>query len=51
MPEIVRILVRIPKDVWEQMKVWAEEENRSLNGQIVYVLRRALQRRDEGIGD
>ncbi len=42
MVEVVRLLLRLPKDVWEELREWAAQEDRSLNSQIVHVLRRAL---------
>jgi len=35
-------LLRIDKDVLEAVQRWADDDLRSLNGQIEYVLRRAL---------
>jgi len=37
-------LLRIDPDVHEALQKWAEDEFRSLNGHIEYVLRRALDR-------
>jgi hypothetical protein len=36
-------LLRIDPAVLDALQVWADDELRSLNGQIEYVLRRALQ--------
>ena len=36
-------LLRIDPAVLEALQVWADDELRSLNGQIEFVLRRALQ--------
>jgi hypothetical protein len=36
-------LLRIDPAVLEALQLWADDELRSLNGQIEYVLRRALQ--------
>ncbi len=43
MGRVVKLLLRLPEDVWAGMKSWAEEEERSLNAQIIYILRRALK--------
>lgn len=43
MSQIARVLVRMPVELWEELKAWAEEEDRSLNGQIIHLLRRALK--------
>lgn len=40
---IVQFLLRMPEDVWAEMKEWAAEEERSLHAQIIYTLRRALR--------
>lgn len=42
MGNTVKFLLRVPRDVWEEMRRWADEENRSLNKQVVHVLRRAV---------
>jgi len=36
-------LLRIDRDVLEALQRWANDDLRSLNGQIEFVLRRALQ--------
>jgi hypothetical protein len=38
-------LLRIDPEVFDAMQRWAEEELRSVNGQIEYVLRQALAKR------
>jgi hypothetical protein len=38
-------LLRIEADLLQALQRWAEEELRSLNGQIEYVLREALAKR------
>lgn len=38
-------LLRLPPDLLAELKVWASQELRSLNGQIEYLLRDALKRR------
>jgi hypothetical protein len=38
-------LLRIDADLWAQVERWAQEELRSVNGQIEYVLRDAVNRR------
>ena len=40
-------LLRIDPDVLAAVQKWADEELRSLNGQIEYLLRQALQRRSK----
>jgi hypothetical protein len=36
-------LLRIDRDVLEAVQRWADDELRSLNGQIEFILRRALK--------
>ena len=38
-------LLRIPSDLWDELARWAKDDLRSLNAQIEYVLREAVQRR------
>lgn len=35
--------VRIPEDIWYDIKKIAEEEERSINSQIIYILRKFLE--------
>ena len=45
MPERKPYLLRIPSDLLDELARWAKDDLRSLNGQIEYVLREAIQRR------
>lgn len=38
-------LLRIPPALYEELRRWAEQEMRSVNGQIEWLLREALRRR------
>jgi hypothetical protein len=38
-------LLRIDEDLWNDLNEWAEQEFRSVNGQIELVLQRALEER------
>jgi hypothetical protein len=38
-------LIRLPPELLEELKAWAEQELRSLNAQIEFVLRQAVDRR------
>lgn len=39
-------LLRVDPELWKQIEAWAEEELRSVNGQVEYLLKQAiLQRR------
>jgi hypothetical protein len=41
-------LLRLDPSLWKELEAWAQEELRSVNGQIEYVLRRAIQKRRRG---
>jgi hypothetical protein len=38
-------LLRIPESMLEELRRWAEQEMRSVNGQVEFLLREALQKR------
>jgi hypothetical protein len=38
-------LLRIPPDLWAELEKWAGAELRSVNGQIEYLLRQAVEKR------
>jgi hypothetical protein len=38
-------LLRLPPELWKELEKWAADELRSVNGQIEYVLRQAVNRR------
>ena len=38
-------LLRIPPDLWKELEKWAAAELRSVNGQIEYLLRQAVENR------
>jgi len=44
MAEKKAFLLRIPPDLWDDLNRWSTQELRSVNAQIEYVLRQALQR-------
>jgi hypothetical protein len=41
-------LLRIDPDLWEELNRWAAAELRSANGQIEFILRRAVDERRKG---
>ena len=45
MAERKKFLLRIPPDLWEELNRWAAQELRSVNGQIEFVLKRAVDER------
>ena len=38
-------LLRIDQELWKELERWAQEDLRSVNGQIEYLLKQAVQRR------
>lgn len=45
MTERKPFLLRVPDELLVELRAWAEQEMRSLNGQIEWILREALKRR------
>jgi len=45
MAERKSFLLRIDGDLWAQLEAWAQDELRSVNGQIEYLLREAVKKR------
>jgi hypothetical protein len=41
-------LLRINEDLWNELNTWAEQDFRSLNGQIELILQRAVEERRRG---
>jgi len=44
-------LLRIPPDLWNELERWAAGELRSVNGQIEYLLRQAVEKRKRAVED
>lgn len=38
-------LLRIDPELWSELETWAADELRSVNGQVEYLLRQAMQKR------
>lgn len=45
MAERKSFLMRIDPALWAELEAWAQDELRSVNGQIEYLLRQAVHRR------
>jgi hypothetical protein len=41
-------LLRIDPELWASLEAWAQDELRSMNGQIEYLLRQAVQKLSPG---
>jgi hypothetical protein len=50
MAERKPFLLRIDPALWADLESWAQDELRSVNGQIEYLLRQAVQKRKGGAG-
>jgi len=50
MAERKSFLMRIDPALWAELEAWAQDELRSVNGQIEYLLRQAVQKRKGGTG-
>jgi hypothetical protein len=48
MAERKAFLLRIDADLWAEVEAWAQADLRSVNGQIEYLLREAVQKRKGG---
>ncbi|MFN0244078.1 MAG: ribbon-helix-helix domain-containing protein [Planctomycetota bacterium] len=44
-PERKPFLLRLPPELMEELRVWANQDLRSLNGHIEFLLRRAVEER------
>ncbi len=45
MEERKPFLLRINPDLWRELEAWAQDELRSVNGQIEYLLKQAVRQR------
>lgn len=43
-----QILLRLSPSLWQELVAWSEEDFRSLNGQIEYLLTECVKRRKKG---
>lgn len=48
MAERKSFLLRIDPALWAELEAWAQDELRSVNGQIEYVLKQAVMKRKGG---
>ena len=47
MNKIVKIVFRLPEDLHAEIRKWAQEENRSINGQVIQLLWQAVRKHNE----
>lgn len=45
MPRRKSFLLRMSPDLWKDLEAWAQQELRSVNGQVEFILREAVRRR------
>ncbi len=45
-----QILLRIAPSLWKELAAWAEDDFRSINGQIEYLLTECVRKRKKGGG-
>lgn len=43
-----QVPLRLNKDLWEDIAAWAEDDFRSINGQIEYLLHECVKNRKKG---
>jgi hypothetical protein len=43
-------LLRVPPDLWKEIEKWASDDLRSVNAQIEFILRQAVNRRKHSSG-
>ena len=43
-----QLLLRISSSLWRELAAWAEDDFRSINGQIEYLLTECVRRRKKG---
>lgn len=39
--------IRVPKDIWEKLKIIADKEQRSMNSQIVYLIQKCVEEQEK----
>ena len=44
-------LLRIDPELWRELEAWAQQDMRSVNGQIEFILRQAVTKRKRGRDD
>lgn len=46
-----QVLLRLSSSLWNELAVWAEDDFRSINGQIEYLLHESVKQRKKGKKD
>jgi hypothetical protein len=50
MDEKKSFLLRINPELWKEIEAWAQDELRSVNGQVEYLLKQAVTKRKRTVG-
>lgn len=45
MPERKKFLLRVDQKLWSEIEAWAQQELRSVNSQIEFILRESIRQR------
>ncbi|MFA6707057.1 MAG: Arc family DNA-binding protein [Sphaerochaetaceae bacterium] len=46
-----QILLRLSASLWQELASWAQDDFRSINGQIEFLLTECVRKRKKNIGD
>ena len=47
-PDKKQVLLRLSPSLWRELAAWSEDEFRSINGQIEYLLTESVRQRKKG---
>lgn len=39
--------IRVPEDIWEELKKIANEEERSVNAQLIYIIKKYIEEKEK----
>ena len=39
--------IRVPEELWKELKKIAEEDERSINGEIIYIIKKFIEQKKE----
>jgi len=45
-----QVLLRLSNSLWKELAIWAEDDFRSINGQIEFLLSECVKKRKNGSG-
>lgn len=41
--------IRVPEDLWEKLRIEAEKEERSINSQIIYIIKKYIEEKEKDL--